>query len=68
MIITPRSHDAYLFQDLGNMSYYLLDDNCFDQFSIIYDGGTTTAIYLNAVPEAIEVAKREVSGNACIRS
>ncbi|KAK8730659.1 hypothetical protein OTU49_007860, partial [Cherax quadricarinatus] len=47
------------YKDMGNMSYYLLDENCFDQFSIIYDGGTTTAIYLNAVPEAIEVAKRE---------
>lgn len=43
------------------MHYYLLDENCFDQYSIILDGGTTTAIYLNAVPEPVEIAKREVS-------
>merc|ERR1711962_1728074 len=50
---------AQPYKDLGNMHYYLLDENCFDQYSIIFDGGTTTAIYLNSVPEAHEVAKRE---------
>ncbi|XP_063595506.1 eukaryotic translation initiation factor 3 subunit B-like isoform X1 [Penaeus indicus] len=50
---------AQPYKDLGNMHYYLLDDNCFDQYSIILDGGTTTAIYLNAVPEPVEIAKRE---------
>ncbi|XP_076055682.1 eukaryotic translation initiation factor 3 subunit b [Oratosquilla oratoria] len=47
------------YKDLGNLSYYLLEENCFDQFSVIYEGGTTTAIYLNSVPEVTVVAKRE---------
>lgn len=50
---------AQPYKDLGNLHYYLLDENCFDQYSIILDGGTTTAIYLNAIPEAVEIAKRE---------
>ncbi|KAK7081817.1 translation initiation factor eIF-3b like protein [Halocaridina rubra] len=47
------------YKDHGNLHYYLLDENCFDMFSIMYDGGTTTAIYLNSVPEAQEIENRE---------
>lgn len=41
-----------------------MDENCYDQFSVINDcgqaGGSTTAIYLNSIPEPTEIQKREV--------
>lgn len=41
-----------------------MDENCYDQFSVIYDcganAGSTTAIYLNSIPEPQEIQKREV--------
>ena len=46
---------------MGNLYYYLNEENCFDQYSVIYDGGITTAIYLNSIPEPQELQKRDVS-------
>lgn len=54
--------DLYnIVQDMGNTHSYLLDENCFDQFSVIYEGGGKTAIYLNSVPEPTVVEERKVS-------
>ena len=41
-----------------------MEDNCYDQFSVINDsqtGGSDTAIYSNSIPEPTEIQKREVS-------
>ena len=49
---------------MGNLLNYLTEENCFDQYSVIFANSamkTTTAIYLNSVPEPVEVASREVS-------
>lgn len=45
----------------GNVYYWLLDPDCFDQYSIIYDGGEKTAIYLNSMPEPTLLEERSVS-------
>ena len=45
----------------GNLHYYLEEENCNDQFSIIYEGGQKTAIMLNAASEAVVVEERPVS-------
>ncbi|KAL7638761.1 UNVERIFIED_CONTAM: hypothetical protein RMT77_010294 [Armadillidium vulgare] len=51
------------YKDFGNLYFFLMDENCYDQFSIIYDCGTssgsTTAIYLNSIPDPQEIQKRE---------
>lgn len=47
------------YQDLGNLHYYLLEENCFDQFSVITNGGLNTAIYLNSVPEPSLIEARD---------
>ncbi|XP_041363161.1 eukaryotic translation initiation factor 3 subunit B-like [Gigantopelta aegis] len=37
------------YVDPGNLRYFLLDKECRDQFSVIYDAGEKTAIFLNSV-------------------
>ena len=46
---------------MGNLHYYLNDENCFDQFSVIHNGGAKTSIFLNSVPEPTAVQERDVS-------
>lgn len=55
------------YKDTTYLSDYLMNENCFDQFSVVCDRGATTTIYLNAVPETIEVVKRERWTESCIR-
>jgi len=50
---------AQPYQDMGNLHYYLQDDNCFDQFSLITNAGAKTSICLNSVPEPSVVAERD---------
>ncbi|WAQ97470.1 EIF3B-like protein [Mya arenaria] len=37
------------YKDLGNLRYWLQDPDCFDHYSVIYEGGEKTAIYSNSV-------------------
>lgn len=46
------------YVDRGNLRDWLLDPDCYDQYSVVYEGGESTAIYMNATPEPIEVKKR----------
>ncbi|XP_013408544.1 eukaryotic translation initiation factor 3 subunit B [Lingula anatina] len=39
------------FKDPGNLHQWLLDAECRDQYSVIYEGGEKTAIYLNTPGE-----------------
>ncbi|KAF2359212.1 Eukaryotic translation initiation factor 3 subunit B [Trinorchestia longiramus] len=55
------------YQDMGNVHYYLLDENCFDQFAVIYEGGAKTAIYLNSVPEPTIVEERNCWTETMVR-
>ena len=58
-----------VYQDIGNLHYYLLDENCFDQFVVIHNPrntgevfqGNKTSIYLNSMPEPSLVDERAVS-------
>jgi len=45
------------FQESGDLHYYLLEENCFDQFVVIHNPrnngqGNKTSIYLNSMPES----------------
>ncbi|XP_060560213.1 eukaryotic translation initiation factor 3 subunit B-like [Ruditapes philippinarum] len=37
------------YKDLGNLRYWLQDPDCFDNYSVIYEGGEKTAIFQNTV-------------------
>lgn len=37
------------YKDLGNLRYWLQDPDCFDHYSVIYEGGEKTAIFQNSV-------------------
>jgi len=45
------------YQEMGNLHYYLLNENCYDQFLVIHNPrnsenpGMKTSVYLNSVPE-----------------
>ncbi|XP_030839766.1 eukaryotic translation initiation factor 3 subunit B [Strongylocentrotus purpuratus] len=47
------------YKDHGNMRNWLLDKECNDQYSVISDGGETTAILLNSKTEANVVEERK---------
>lgn len=48
------------YKDPGNLQYFLEDDDCCDQFSVIYEGGDKTAIFVNnpTDPSVVEERKR----------
>ncbi|KAK3091595.1 hypothetical protein FSP39_021018 [Pinctada imbricata] len=46
------------FKDYGNLRYFLQDNECCDQFSVIYDGGEKTAIYKNSPREPVLLEER----------
>lgn len=46
------------FVDHGNMLSWLQDKTCYDQFSVIYDNGQTTGIYLNTHNEPTKIEER----------
>ena len=37
------------FKFQGNLRYWLQDPDCFDHYSVIYEGGEKTAIFQNSV-------------------
>ncbi|KAJ8318881.1 hypothetical protein KUTeg_003972 [Tegillarca granosa] len=46
------------FNDVGNLRYWLQEPDCSDQYSVIYDGGDRTAIYLNSPREPSLIEER----------
>ncbi|XP_071813465.1 eukaryotic translation initiation factor 3 subunit B-like [Apostichopus japonicus] len=47
------------FVDHGNLKTWLMDPDCHDQYSVIYDGGETTAIFKNTPSEGVLVEARK---------
>ncbi|GIY27876.1 eukaryotic translation initiation factor 3 subunit B [Caerostris extrusa] len=47
------------YVDHGNLKYWLLEQDACDQYSVMFDGGAKTAIYLNAQPEPSLLQERE---------
>lgn len=51
------------YKDTSNLHYYLLDENCYDQFVVIHNprnsaGGNKTTIFLNSMPEPTMLTER----------
>jgi len=61
------------FQDLGKFTQFLLDDNCFDQFSVIHNPrnannkGALTSIYSNSSPEPKMLHEKESWTESMVR-
>ena len=55
---TPAKQE---FQDRGNLRSWLLDEDCHDQFSVIYSQGKTTCVYWHypGDPQKVENAERD---------
>lgn len=60
MHVSKESMEVRAYKDPGNLHYYLEEEDNNDQFSIIYEGGDKTAIYLNTHtdPSLLEERKR----------
>ncbi|RUS90727.1 hypothetical protein EGW08_001531 [Elysia chlorotica] len=52
--VPPEPKD---YEDLGNLRNWLMNKECYDQFSVIYGEGEKTAIFLNT-PEPTKVEER----------
>lgn len=48
------------YADRGNLNYWLLEPDCYDQYSVLYEGGETTAVYLNSMPEPTLLKERKL--------
>lgn len=48
------------YVDRGNLSYWLLEQDCLDQYSVVYDGGQVTAVYSNSYPEPTLLKQRSL--------
>lgn len=48
------------FLHKGNLRYFQQDPDCYDQFSVIYDGGERTAIFKNTAREPVVIEERAV--------
>lgn len=46
------------YKDMGNLRSWLLNNESFDQFSVIYDGGEKTAIFLNSHTQPTLIEER----------
>jgi len=44
----------------GNLLQWLMDQRCYDLFSVIFEGGDRTAIYQNTVSEPTLLHSRQV--------
>jgi len=47
------------YKDHGNLSWFLLEPDCFDQYSVVFQAGDTTAVMLNSVPEPSTLEERQ---------
>ncbi|RWS15335.1 Eukaryotic translation initiation factor 3 subunit B-like protein [Dinothrombium tinctorium] len=48
------------YEDKGNLRYWLLDPDCYDQYSVLYDGGEMTAVFLNSNPQPTLIKERKL--------
>ncbi|XP_002736509.1 eukaryotic translation initiation factor 3 subunit B-like [Saccoglossus kowalevskii] len=46
------------YKDHGNLRSWLLDTDCNDQYSVIYDGGERTTIFMNTGTDQVAVEER----------
>ncbi|KAG8197535.1 hypothetical protein JTE90_007271 [Oedothorax gibbosus] len=53
----PPTPQPYV--DHGNMRYWLQESDACDQYSVMYDGGAKTAIFLNSNPDPTLLQERE---------
>ena len=47
------------YEDLGNLHYYLLEPDSYDQFSTVVNRGSLVQIWLNAAPEPVKLVEKE---------
>ncbi|XP_038067508.1 eukaryotic translation initiation factor 3 subunit B-like [Patiria miniata] len=47
------------YKDFGNLRFWLQEPDCNDQYSVIFDGGEKTAIFMNTSTEASVVEERK---------
>lgn len=47
------------YAERGNLREWLLEPDCYDQFAVVFEGGDSTAIYLNSNPEPTLIKQRE---------
>jgi len=50
----------------GNLRNWLLDRSCHDQYSVIFEGGEKTSIFLNTPVEPTVVEDRSVCNILCV--
>ncbi|KAG1712168.1 Eukaryotic translation initiation factor 3 subunit B [Nymphon striatum] len=50
--------EAKPYTGLGNLRYWLQNADCYDQYSIISEGGGKTSIWYNSLPEATLIEER----------
>ncbi|XP_013774809.1 eukaryotic translation initiation factor 3 subunit B-like isoform X1 [Limulus polyphemus] len=55
--LEPPTPQPYV--DHGNLWYWLEDPDCYDQYSVIYEGGAMSAVFLNSHPEPTPLRTRE---------
>ena len=48
------------YKDYGNLQWYLLEPDCFDQYSVVFQAGDRTAVMLNSIPEPQTIEERQV--------
>ncbi|KAK2708007.1 hypothetical protein QYM36_015632, partial [Artemia franciscana] len=51
----PEPHP---YKSKGNLHYYLLEPDAYDQYAVHYEGGDKTAIFLNSQPEPSLIQER----------
>jgi len=56
---TPPEPQPYVEQ--GNLHYYLLEPDAFDQFATVVNRGDQVQIWLNSAPEPTKIVENNVS-------
>jgi len=48
------------YADRGDLRYWLQDPDCYDQYSVLHDGGEVTTVFLNSTPEPTLLKERKL--------
>lgn len=54
------------YKDRGNLRNWLLDPDCYDQYSALHDEGKIVTIFKNATPDPIAVKERKAWTDAVV--
>lgn len=54
------------YKDRGNLRSWLLDPDCYDQYSVLHDEGKIVTIFKNATPDPIAVKERKAWTDAVV--